>query len=240
MLSGAPPSPSAIRYRRDRAVHGKSSSPDRATQILIVDDHPIIRDGMTHLLNLQGDLHVCCAVGSAEEALAAMACQPDMVIVDISLKSDSGLDLVKTLRHRYLDLAILVLSMHDESLFAERALRSGANGYLMKLEATEHVVSAIREVLAGNIYLSAAMHEKLARALAAPRKKPEGPIASLSEREFEVLHLIGLGFSTREIAEKLNRSVKTIEAHQANIKEKLHIRSGKELMRFAIQWIESQ
>lgn len=221
-------------------MRGKSSSPDRATQILIVDDHPIIRDGMTHLLNLQGDLHVCCATGSAEEALAAMACQPDLAIVDISLKSDSGLDLVKTLRHRYQDLAILVLSMHDESLFAERALRSGANGYLMKLEATEHVVSAVREVLAGNIYLSAAMHEKLARALVAPRKKPEGPIASLSEREFEVLHLIGLGFSTREIAEKLNRSVKTIEAHQANIKERLHIRSGKELMRFAIQWIESQ
>nr|WP_311527648.1 response regulator transcription factor [uncultured Ralstonia sp.] len=205
-----------------------------------MDDHPIIREGMTHLLNLQADLHVCCAAGSAEEALAAMACQPDMAIVDISLRSDSGLDLVKTLRHRHPNLAILVLSMHDESLFAERALRSGANGYLMKLEATEHVVSAIREVLAGNIYLSAAMHEKLARTLTAPNREPEGPISRLSEREFEVLHLIGLGFSTREIAEKLNRSVKTIEAHQANIKEKLNIRNGKELMRFAIQRIESQ
>ncbi len=218
----------------------KCASPGCATQILIVDDHPIIRDGMTLLLNLQEDLHVCCAAGSAEEALAAMERQPDMAIVDISLQADSGLELVKTLRHRYPDLAILVLSMHDESLFAERALRSGANGYLMKLEATEHVVSAIREVLAGNIYMSAAMHEKLARALAVPHKKTEGQIASLSEREFEVLHLIGLGFSTRDIAEKLNRSVKTIEAHQANIKEKLNIRSGKELTRFAIQWIESQ
>ncbi|MGU7774531.1 response regulator [Burkholderia sp. MR1-5-21] len=205
-----------------------------------MDDHPIIREGMTHLLNLQGDLNVCCVAGSAEEALAAMACRPDMAIVDLSLQSDSGLDLVKTLRHRHPDLAILVLSMHDESLFAERALRSGANGYLMKLEATDHVVSAIREVLAGNIYLSAAMHEKLARALTVPRKKQEGPIANLSEREFEILHLIGLGFSSREIAEKLNRSVKTIEAHQANIKEKLNIRNGKELMRFAIQWIDSQ
>lgn len=221
-------------------MHRKCASPGRATQILIVDDHPIIRDGMTLLLNLQEDLHVCGAAGSAEEALAAMDCQPDMAIVDISLQTDSGLELVKTLRHRYPDLGILVLSMHDESLFAERALRSGANGYLMKLEATEHVVSAIREVLAGNIYMSAAMHAKLARALAVPRKKPEGPIASLSEREFEVLHLIGLGFSTREIAEKLNRSVKTIEAHQANIREKLNIRNGKELTRFAIQWIESQ
>ncbi|MEM5425984.1 response regulator [Paraburkholderia sp. BR14263] len=205
-----------------------------------MDDHPIIRDGMTLLLNLQEDLHVCGAAGSADEALAAMKCLPDMAIVDISLQTDSGLELVKTLRHRYPDLAILVLSMHDESLFAERALRSGANGYLMKLEATEHVVSAIREVLAGNIYMSAAMHEKLARALAVPHKKAESQIANLSEREFEVLHLIGLGFSTRDIAEKLNRSVKTIEAHQANIKEKLNIRSGKELTRFAIQWIESQ
>jgi DNA-binding NarL/FixJ family response regulator len=218
----------------------KVSSPARTTQILIVDDHPIIREGMTHLLNLQGDLHVCCAAGSADEALAAMAQQPDMAIVDLSLQSDSGLELVKTLRHRYPDLPILVLSMHDESLFAERALRCGANGYLMKLEATEHVMSAIREVLAGNIYVSAAMHEKLARALTVPRKRSEGPIASLSEREFEVLHLIGLGFGTREIAEKLNRSVKTIEAHRAKIKEKLNIGNGNELMRFAIQWIESQ
>ena len=130
--------------------------------------------------------------------------------------------------------------MHDESVFAERALRSEAKGYLTKLEATEHVVSAIREVLAGNVYLSAAMHVKLARALTVPQKRQEGSIVSLSEREFEVLHLIGLGFSTREIAAKLKRSVKTIEAHQANIKEKLNIRNGKELMRFAIQWIESQ
>ncbi|MFS8977196.1 response regulator transcription factor [Cupriavidus necator] len=210
------------------------------TQILIVDDHPIIREGLTHVLNLHEDLHVCCAAGSAEEAMAAVACQPDLAIVDLSLHSNSGLDLVKTLRQHYPKLAILVLSMHDESLFAERALRAGANGYLMKLEATEHILNAIREVLAGNIYLSAAMHEKLARALTVPKKIQTGSIASLSEREFEVLHLIGLGFSTREIAMKLNRSVKTIEAHQANIKEKLDIPNGKELMRFAIQWIENQ
>lgn len=219
----------------------KSSSQGRAAQILVVDDHPIIREGLAHLLNLHEDLHVCCAAGSAEDALAAMACQPDMVILDLSLQSNSGLDLVRTLRHHYPKLAILVLSMHDETLFAERALRAGANGYLMKLEATEHIVNAIREVLAGNIYLSAAMHEKLARALTLPpTPTPAGSIASLSAREFEVLHLIGLGFSTRQIAGKLNRSVKTIEAHQANIKEKLDIPSGKELMRFAIQWLESQ
>jgi len=221
-------------------MKGNPSSPARATQILVVDDHPIIREGLTHLLNLQEDLHVCCAAGSTEEALAVMTCQLDMAIVDLSLQSNSGLDLVKTLRQRYPKLAILVLSMHDETLFAERALRAGANGYLMKLEATEHITNAIREVLAGNVYLSAAMHEKLARALAVPRRIRTGSVASLSEREFEVLHLIGLGFGTREIAGKLNRSVKTIEAHQANIKEKLDIPNGKELMRFAIQWIENQ
>lgn len=221
-------------------MQGKSSSLGRTAQILIVDDHPVIREGLAHLLNLHDDLHVCDTAGSVEAALAAMAGQPDMAIVDLSLQSNSGLDLVRTLRHHYPDLAILVLSMHDETLFAERALRAGANGYLMKLEATEQIVKAIREVLSGNIYLSAAMHDKLARALTAPPGVPACAIGSLSEREFEVLHLIGLGFSTREIAGKLNRSVKTIEAHQANIKEKLDIPSGKELMRFAIQWIESQ
>jgi DNA-binding NarL/FixJ family response regulator len=213
---------------------------ERATRILIVDDHPIVREGLTHLLQAHEDLRVCCVAGSAEEAMAAVTCQPDLAIVDLSLHSNSGLDLVKTLRQHYPTLAILVLSMHDEALFAERALRAGANGYLMKLEATERILNAIREVLAGNIYLSAAMHDKLARALTVPRKLPTGSIANLSEREFEVLHLIGLGFSTREIAGKLNRSVKTIEAHQANIREKLAIPNGKELMRFAIQWIETQ
>ncbi|NOV27610.1 response regulator transcription factor [Cupriavidus necator] len=214
-----------------------ASSHGPATKVLIVDDHPIIREGLSHLL-LQEQLDVCCAAASAEEALAAMACGPDMAIVDLSLQSDSGLDLIKTLRQHHPNLAILVLSMHDETLFAERALRAGANGYLMKLEATEHIMSAIREVLAGNIYLSVEMHARLARALTVPRSIPAGSVASLSEREFEVLHLIGLGFSTREIAMKLNRSIKTIEAHQANIKEKLDISSGKELMRFAIQCLE--
>lgn len=221
-------------------MQGTSCSPGRAVQILIVDDHPIIREGLTHLLHSHENLHVCCVAGTVEEAVAAVTCRPDLAIVDLSLQSNSGLDLVKNFRQHYPTLTILVLSMHDEALFAERALRAGANGYLMKLGATEHILNAIREVLAGNVYLSAAMHEKLARKLTTPTKTPTSAIANLSEREFEVLHLIGLGFSTREIAEKMNRSIKTIEAHQANIKEKLEIRSGKELMRFAIQWVEGQ
>ncbi|CAG9181851.1 Oxygen regulatory protein NreC [Cupriavidus pinatubonensis] len=217
-----------------------SSSPGRPARVLIVDDHPIVREGLAHLLNMHEELQVCCTASSAEEALQGMVCEPDMAIVDLSLHKDSGLDLVRTLRQHHPELAILVLSMHDESLFAERALRAGANGYLMKLEATEHIMSAIQEVLAGNIYLSAAMHGRLARALTASRNATAGSVASLSEREFEVLHLIGLGFGTREIARKLNRSIKTVEAHQANIKEKLDIHSGKALIRFAIQWIENQ
>jgi DNA-binding NarL/FixJ family response regulator len=222
-------------------MNGTTPNPGAKTRILMVDDHPIIRQGMAQFLNLQADLDLCCEAGGREEALAAMAChQPDMAIVDMTLQSDSGLELVKTLRHRYPHLPILVLSMHDENLFAERALRAGANGYLMKLEATEHILLAIRQVRAGSVYLSAAMHDKLAQRLVAPEKIAVGPIASLSEREFEVLHLIGLGFGTRQIAEKLNRSIKTIEAHRANLKEKLHLTAAPDLVRFAVQWIENQ
>lgn len=211
------------------------------TRILMVDDHPIIRQGMAQFLNLQGDLDLCDEAGSSEEALALMATgRPQMAIVDMTLQANSGLDLVKTLRHRYPQLPILVLSMHDETLFAERALRAGANGYLMKLEATDHVLLAVRQVIAGKVYLSAAMHDQLARRLAAPGKAALGPMASLSEREFEVLHLIGLGFGTRQIAEKLNRSIKTIEAHRANIKDKLDLATAPDLVRFAVQWVDSQ
>jgi DNA-binding NarL/FixJ family response regulator len=162
-----------------------------------------------------------------------------LAIVDISLDGDSGLELIKTLRQRYPKLAILTLSMHDESLFAERALRSGANGYLMKQEGTRNILLAVQQVLAGNIYLSATMHSGLTQRLVTPRRIDFPPLAGLSEREFEILHLIGLGFGTRQIAEKLNRSIKTIEAHRANLKEKLQLKSGRELVRFAVQLLEA-
>ncbi|NMG75385.1 response regulator [Aromatoleum diolicum] len=215
--------------------------PAARRRILMVDDHPIIREGMAKFLNLQDDLDLCYEAGNAREALATMqAYRPDMAIVDMTLQGDSGLELVKTLRHRYPELPILVMSMHDEGLFAERVLRAGANGYLMKLEVTAHILAAIRQVLAGNIYLSEAMHERIAQRLVGPSKAPSGPIASLTEREFEVLHLIGLGFGTRQIAEKLSRSIKTIEAHRANLKEKLHLPNGPDLVRFAVQWLDSE
>ena len=209
-------------------------------RILMVDDHPIVREGMAQFLNLQGNLQLCCQASNGKEALAAMsACDHALAIVDISLDGDSGLALIKTLRQRYPELAILTLSMHDESLFAERALRSGANGYLMKQEGTRNILLAVQQVLAGNIYLSAAMHNGLTQRLVTSRSVGIFPVAGLSEREFEILHFIGLGFGTSQIAEKLNRSVKTIEAHRANLKEKLQLKSGLDLVRFAIQLLDA-
>jgi DNA-binding NarL/FixJ family response regulator len=215
------------------AGHGKA-------RILMVDDHPIVREGMAQFLNLQENLHLCCQASNADEALSAMsACDHAVAIVDISLDGDTGLDLIKTLRRRYPDLAILTLSMHDESLFAERALRAGANGYLMKQEGTRNILQAVQQVLAGRVYLSAAMQNALPQRLDAPQDNGHSLIAGLSAREFEVLHLIGQGFGTRQIAEKLNRSVKTIEAHRANLKDKLQLASGTELLSFAIRWLDS-
>jgi len=211
------------------------------TRILMVDDHPIVREGMALLLNAQADLHICCEAGNAEEAVAAVAkCDPALAIVDITLLGESGLDLIKLLRRRYPNVAILAMSLHDESIFAERALRAGAKGYLMKHEATANILLAVRMVLSGGIYLSAAMHRRLAQKLASPGDSPASPIAGLSEREFEILHLLGLGFGTRQISEKLNRSIKTIEAHRAGLKEKLQLKSGADLVRFAAKWLDER
>ncbi len=214
---------------------------EEKTRILMVDDHPIIREGMALFLNAQADLHLCCEAGNAEEAMASFAaCDPALAIVDISIGKDSGLDLIKALRRRSPGLAILAMSLHDELIFAERALRAGANGYLMKHEATANILLAVRLVLSGGIYLSDAMHGRLAKKLATPGGVSASPIAGLSEREFEIFHLLGLGFGTRQISEKLNRSIKTIETHRASLKEKLQLQSGADLVRFAGQWLESQ
>lgn len=214
---------------------------EEKTRILMVDDHPIVREGMALFLNAQADLNLCCEAGNAEEAMVALAkWNPALAIVDISLNKDSGLDLMKALRRRSPTLAILAMSLHDESIFAERALRAGANGYLMKHEVTANILLAVRTVLSGDIYLSSAMHSRLAQTLATPGDSGASPIGGLSEREFEILHLLGLGFGTRQISEKLNRSIKTIEAHRAALKEKLQLKSGNDLVRFASQWINEQ
>lgn len=211
----------------------------RKTRIMMVDDHPIVREGMALFLNSQPDLDLCFQAANASEALAVAADHAlDLAIVDISLNKDSGLDLIKTLRRRDPQVALLVMSLHDESVFAERALQAGANGYLMKQEATSSILLAIRTVLAGEVYLSTAMHLRLSRKITQPDSRSISPIAGVSAREFEVLHLIGLGFGTRQISEKLNRSIKTIESHRANLKDKLKLDSSGDLLRFAVRWLD--
>ena len=220
----------------------QSETSESKTKIVIVDDHPIVRQGLAELINHEDDLVVC---GQAEEAPEAMgvikAIKPDMVIVDILLKETSGMELIKDIKARYPNLAVLALSMHDESLYAERALRAGAKGYIMKAEATEKVIGAIRKILSGDIYLSEPMAAKLIHKLVGGRTKVgASAIDRLSDRELEVFRLIGQGYGTRQIAEKLHLSVKTIETYRAHIKEKLNLSDAAELLQYAIQWVSSQ
>jgi len=205
---------------------------------LIVDDHPIVRQGLSELINQEDDLVVCAEAEDAHQALNAIKDnQPDMLIVDIALPDTSGLDLIKDITARYPDLPVLALSMHDESLYAERAMRAGARGYIMKQEATEEVIAAIRKVFAGQIYASERMKEKMVRKLVkGPTQQAASPIDRLSDRELEVFLLIGQGYGTRQIAKKMYLSVKTIETYRAHIKEKLDLKDSNELLRYAICW----
>lgn len=204
-------------------------------KVLIVDDHPIVRQGLRMMLNQQNDLHLCCEANDTNEALAAMSlCHHDLVIVDISLEGESGFRLISKLCIDFPQVSILVMSMHEESVYAERTLRLGAKGYIMKQQAIENIQHAIRRILAGGIYLSEEMHKLISERIG---KQAFDSTSVLTVREFEVLRFIGFGFGTREIAERLNRSVKTIEAHRANIKEKLGLKTGLELVRFASFWM---
>jgi len=207
-------------------------------KILLVDDHPIVREGMALLINREPDLVVC---GEAEEAMGAMhvlaSARPDVLVVDISLNGPDGLDLLKNIRITYPTLPVLILSMHEESIYAERALRAGANGYIMKQEATEKVLVAVRRILSGEIYLSDRIANKMLKHyITGCGTLRNSSIADLSDRELEVFRLIGDGHATRQIAEELHLSVKTVESYQAHIKEKLSLRSARELMQHAIQW----
>ena len=213
-------------------------APASRKTVLVVDDHPLLRQGLAMLINQQKDMQVC---GEAEEAHAAMQCiiqeKPDIVILDISLKGPDGLELLKNIRAAAPDLPVLILSMHDEAIYAERALRARANGYIMKQEATEKVLVAVRRILDGEIYLSDSMSKKMLQQYidGTPSLLPSR-IATLSDRELEVFCRIGEGRATREIAEELHLSIKTVETYQAHIKEKLGLRSGRELVQHAIQW----
>lgn len=207
-------------------------------RILVVDDHPIIRQGLALMLNREADLVVC---GEAEDATGAMlvmaSARPDILIVDISLNGPDGLDLLKNIRTTHPALPVLILSMHDESIYAERALRAGANGYIMKQEATEKVLVAIRRILNGEIYVSERIANKMLKHyITGAGGLKNSSISDLSDRELEVFRLIGEGHGTRQIAEELHLSIKTVESYQAHIKDKLSLRSARELMQHAIQW----
>jgi DNA-binding NarL/FixJ family response regulator len=211
----------------------------KKTRILLVDDHPVVRKGLTALIEEEEDLEVCGEAADSMEALEQIdKLQPDLVVVDISLKKGDGLDLVKQIRSRDKVLYVLVASMHDESLFAERALRAGAQGYINKEEASTNIIAALRQILSNKIYLSAAMTDRLIQRLTNPEAVPgELAVDRLSDRELTVFEQIGQGRTTRQIAEQLHLSIKTVETYRENIKTKLNLANGAELSRHAVQWV---
>jgi DNA-binding NarL/FixJ family response regulator len=212
------------------------------TSVFLVDDHPLVREWLTHLINQQPDLVVCGEADNAQAALEAiLRLKPEVAIVDISLKDQSGLELIKNLKQLQNSAAVIVLSMHDEALYAERVLRAGARGYIMKRETAKKVISAIRQVLEGKIYLSERLTSVFAeRFLDGNSTSLRSPIEQLSDRELEVFQLLGQGLETRLIAQKLHISVKTVQAFCARIKEKLELTSATELLREAVRWHDSQ
>lgn len=214
------------------------AAPKTKKNVLVVDDHPLLRQGLALLINQQHDMRVC---GEAEEGHDALQLigrvKPDIIILDVSLKGPDGLELLKSIRGPYPDLPVLVLSMHDEAIYAERALRARANGYIMKQEATEKVLVAVRQILEDKVYVSDRIANRmLQHYINGSNAEPNSPIAVLSDRELEVFRLIGEGHSTRKIADDLHLSVKTVESYQAHIKDKLALKSGRELVQRAIQW----
>lgn len=210
-------------------------------RVFIVDDHPLVREWLTNLLRQQADLQVCGQADSAPAALAAMRADvPDVAIIDLSLKAGSGIDLIKDLQAEGLKTAIVVLSMHEENYYAERALRAGASGYVMKRESSGRIVEAIREVLRGRLYAAPEVLERMTkRLIGRDPLRPQGP-AALSDRELEVFRRMGQGQTTRQVASAMNISVKTVQAFCARIKEKLGLASAAELIREAVRWVDKE
>ena len=208
------------------------------SSIYIIDDHPLLVKGLSELINAQPDLEVTGTTGEWTEALEAFKKKlPDIVILDVTLKNANGIEVLKNLKVHFPNIRVLMLSMHDENLYALRALKAGAQGYIMKAAATEKVVQAIRQILSGELYLSDVMAKKTMAQLVGRRKEPgASPLEDLSDRELEVFTMVGEGLTTRQIAEKLHLSVKTIETHKAHIKEKLNLQSATELVQHAIHW----
>jgi DNA-binding NarL/FixJ family response regulator len=208
-------------------------------RVLIVDDHPIVRRGLAQVIDQEPDLEVCGEANDADSALATMEkLAPDIALVDLMLKGASGTDLIKSLKARHPSIPILVVSMHDVAVYAERALRAGAHGYIMKEEATGQVLTALRKVLAGDVYVSDRVVGRILRRMVGGGQGIG--LESLSDRELEVFQWIGRGLSVPEIAEKLSVSPKTVETYRAHIKDKLQLANSAEVMRLAVQWFEQR
>ena len=213
-------------------------------RILIVDDHPMMRQGLAQLIGVERDLDVCGESANAEEALGMIGtAKPDLVLADISLPGKNGLELIKDFQSVLPGLPVLVISMHDESLYAERVLRAGGRGYIMKQEGGKKLMEAIRQVLDGKIYVSEKMSAEILEMFSGQRgggATEHLTVEKLTDREFEIFQLIARGKGLRDIAEQLHLSIKTVDAHRASIKRKLDFKSLSELVRFAIRWAESR
>lgn len=225
----------------------KESNPLRVakakkTKVLLVDDHPTMREGLIRVIERESDLTVCSQAACIRQALEMIeSSTPDVAVVDISLGGENGIELIKDIKVRYPHLPVLVHSMHDESVYAERSLRAGAKGYISKQESPQKLLQAIREVLRGEIFLSAAMTRQILHAVGSDRSdRKTSPFRELSDREFEVFELTGQGLGTKEIAGTLHLSEKTVQAHRDHIRQKLNLADGRGLTRFAIRWVESQ
>ena len=224
------------------ATDSTSDTRVKIKKILLVDDHPMVRERLAEAISRELDLKVC---GEAEDRFQAMekiaAARPDLAIVDLTLKRSHGMELIKDIHSQYPDLAILVVSMHDELLHAERVIRAGARGYITKQEATRKIMLAIRTVLNGDVYLSEKMAAKIAAsAVGRPQAKSSLPMDKLSDRELCVFELIGQGLGTRQIAEQLNLDMRTVETYRARIKEKLNLKDANDLLQHAIRWVQTE
>jgi DNA-binding NarL/FixJ family response regulator len=215
--------------------HGEFMS----VRILIVDDHPLLRQGLIGLISTQADFEVCGeASGVAEARRMAVAVRPNVAIIDLTLKDGNGIELIKEFKEQYPEMKLLVVSMHEESLFAERALRAGASGYVSKQEAIRTIVQAVRTVLSGKLYLSQTMTERMVHmAVGSKANGSLSPVDRLTDREIEIFEMIGRGLTSRQIARHLELSPKTIETHREHIKEKLELKNAMELTRHAVQWV---
>ena len=211
-------------------------------RVLLVDDHPFMRAGLGALIDRQPDMQVCGEAGTPAEALQAIAREkPDLVLTDLTMPGRSGLEFIKDLKAAHEGLAVLIMSMHDETVFAERALRAGARGYIMKEAGGENLLLALRQVLRGEVYVSPRMAARVLSGLAGAKPRDtHSPIEQLTDREFEVFQLIGQGKGTRDIADQLHLSPKTVDVHRANIREKLDLPNATALIRHAVRWVETQ